>query len=71
MPIVYVQQFVWGATLLFESDPQNCDTYGITVRNVITNARFAVFVSCTLQDAYINNIQLHGNGGFGYFSIKV
>jgi len=54
-----------------ESGPAKLgDTYGITVRNVITNARFAVFVSCTLQDAYINNIQLHGNGGFGVFFNK-
>ncbi len=43
------------------------DTYGITVRNLVTCARFAVFISCTLQDAFINNIQLCKDGGTGVF----
>ena len=51
-----------------ESGPAKLgDTYGITVRNVITHARFGVFISCTLQDAYINNIQLFGDAGTGVF----
>ncbi|NMA94904.1 MAG: hypothetical protein GX974_02565 [Clostridiales bacterium] len=43
------------------------DTYGITVRNVVTRARFGIFISCTLQDAYIDNIQLFKDGGTGIF----
>ncbi|MGI6537276.1 MAG: glycosyl hydrolase family 28 protein [Caldicoprobacterales bacterium] len=46
------------------------DTFGITVRNVITCARFGVFISCTLQDAFINNIQLYGTAGTGVFFSK-
>ena len=42
----------------------------ITVRNVITCARFGVFISCTLQDAFINNIQLYGTAGTGVFFSK-
>lgn len=51
-----------------ESGPAKLgDTYGITVRNVITCAGFGVFISCTLQDAYINNVQLFKNAGTGVF----
>lgn len=51
-----------------ESGPAKLgDTYGITVRNVITRARFGVFISCTLQDSYINNIQLFKDAGIGVF----
>src|SRR5690554_4361104 len=51
-----------------ESGPAKLgDTFGITVRNVITCARFGVFISCTLQDAMINNIQLYHNAGTGVF----
>lgn len=51
-----------------ESGPAKLgDTYGITIRNVITHARFAVFISCTLQNAYINNIQLFEDAGIGVF----
>jgi hypothetical protein len=51
-----------------ESGPAKLgDTYGIIIRNVITHARFAVFISCTLQDSYINNIQLFGDAGTGVF----
>lgn len=46
------------------------DTYGITVRNVVTHARFAVFISCTLQDALIDNLSLNKDAGFGVFFNK-
>ncbi|NLC45381.1 MAG: hypothetical protein GX783_14010 [Clostridiales bacterium] len=43
------------------------DTFGITVRNVVSCARFGVFISCTLQDAFINNVQLYHSAGTGVF----
>ncbi len=43
------------------------DTWGITVRNVKTCARFGVFIACTLQDSLLENIQLFGSGGTAVF----
>ena len=41
------------------------DTQGITVRNVVTRARNAVYIACTLQDALFDNIYLYADGGTG------
>ena len=38
------------------------DTYGISIRNVMTHARFAVNINNTLTDSYFENIRLFGNG---------
>jgi hypothetical protein len=46
------------------------DTFGITVKNIITCARFGVFISCTLQDTMINNVQLYKSAGTGVFFNK-
>lgn len=39
------------------------DTYNITVRNIISRCRHGVFASCTLENALIDNVQMHGDGG--------
>lgn len=39
------------------------DTYNITVRNVASRARHGVFISRTLENALIDNIQMYGDGG--------
>ena len=38
------------------------DTYGISVSNVMTHSRFAVWINNTLQDSTFDNIRLFGNG---------
>lgn len=38
------------------------DTYGISVSNVMTHARYAVFINNTLLDSSFDNIRLFGNG---------
>lgn len=38
------------------------DTYGISVSNVMTHARYALFLNNTLQDSTFENIRLFGNG---------
>lgn len=38
------------------------DTYGITVRNVMTHARFAIEVNNTLMDSTFENIRIFGDG---------
>jgi len=38
------------------------ETFGISVRNVMTHARFAVTINNTLQDASFDNIRIYGNG---------
>lgn len=38
------------------------DTYGITVKNVMTHARFAIEVNNTLLDSSFENIRMFGNG---------
>lgn len=39
------------------------DTYNITVRNLIGRTRHGVFISRTLENALIDNVQMHGDGG--------
>ncbi|MBR4890551.1 MAG: hypothetical protein IKU15_04610 [Clostridia bacterium] len=38
------------------------DTYGVSISNVMTHARFAVWINNTLQDSSFDNIRLFGNG---------
>jgi hypothetical protein len=38
------------------------ETYGITVRNVLSRARTAVCMSATCMNSYFNNIQMFGDG---------
>ncbi len=44
------------------SKAQPGDTYGISVSNVMTHARFALWLNNSLQDSYFDNIRLFGNG---------
>ena len=44
------------------SKAQHGDTFGITVRNVMTHARFAIQISNTLMDSTFENIRIFGNG---------
>jgi hypothetical protein len=39
------------------------DTYNITVRNIISRSRHGVFISNTLENALIDNVQMFGDGG--------
>ena len=39
------------------------DTYNITVRNIVSRCRHGFFASATLENALIDNIQMHGDGG--------
>lgn len=45
-----------------KSKAQPGDTYGISVSNVSTHARYALFVNNTLTDSSFDNIRLFGNG---------
>ena len=38
------------------------DTFGISVSNVMTHARFGIFLNNTLQDSSFENIRMFGNG---------
>lgn len=38
------------------------DTFGISVSNVMTHARFAIWINNTLQDSDFDNIRIFGNG---------
>lgn len=39
------------------------DTYNITIHNICARTRHGVFISCTLDNALIDNVQMHGDGG--------
>ncbi len=39
------------------------DTYNITIRNICARTRHGVFISRTLENALIDNVQMHGDGG--------
>ena len=39
------------------------DTYNITVRNIVSRSRHGVFISNTLENALIDNVQMFGDGG--------
>lgn len=39
------------------------DTYNITIRNIVTRSRHGVFISNTLENALIDNVQMFGDGG--------
>lgn len=41
---------------------QHGDTFGISVSNVMTHSRYAVFINNTLLDSSFDNIRLFGNG---------
>lgn len=45
-----------------KSKAQKGDTFGITVSNVMSHSRFAVWINNTLTDSYFNNIRVFGNG---------
>ncbi|MBR5271089.1 MAG: hypothetical protein IKV64_02780 [Clostridia bacterium] len=38
------------------------DTFGISVSNVMTHSRFALWINNTLQDSSFDNIRVFGNG---------
>lgn len=38
------------------------DTFGISVSNVMTHSRFALWINNTLQDSFFDNIRVFGNG---------
>jgi len=44
------------------SKAQPGDTYGISVSNVMTHARYAIWINNALQDSSFDNIRLFGNG---------
>jgi len=44
------------------SKAQHGDTFGISVSNVMTHARYALFLNNTLLDSSFDNIRLFGNG---------
>ena len=44
-----------------------CETYNITVKNVIGRMRTAVRASCALSNAVFENIQIYGEGGTAVF----
>lgn len=44
------------------SKAQPGDTFGITVSNVMTHARYGICINNTLQDASFENIRMFGNG---------
>lgn len=44
------------------SKAQLGDTFGISVSNVMTHARYAVFLNNTIMDSSFDNIRLFGNG---------
>lgn len=44
------------------SKAQPGDTFGISVSNVMTHARYGVFLNNTLQDSSFDNIRMFGNG---------
>ena len=44
------------------SKAQPGDTFGISVSNIMTHARFALWINNTLQDSSFDNIRLFGNG---------
>lgn len=45
-----------------KSKAQPGDTFGISVSNVMTHSRFAVWINNTLKDSSFENIRLFGNG---------
>lgn len=45
-----------------KSKAQPGDTYGIHISNVMTHARYGVFLNNTLQDSVFENIRMFGNG---------
>lgn len=45
-----------------EKMAEHGDTYGISISNVMTHARFAVWVNNTLTDSCFDNIRVFGNG---------
>ena len=44
------------------SKAQPGDTFGISVSNVMTHARYGIFLNNTLQDSSFDNIRMFGNG---------
>ena len=52
-----------GESYWYEETPaEHGDTYGISVSNIMTRARFAVAINNTLMDSSFDNIRLFGNG---------
>ena len=50
-----------------KSKAQPGDTFGISVSNVMSHSRFAVWINNTLQDSSFDNIRLFGNGFMAVF----
>lgn len=52
-----------GESYWYEKTPAKPgDTFGISVSNIMTRARFAVAINNTLMDSSFNNIRIFGNG---------
>lgn len=52
------------------SKAQPGDTFGISVSNVMTHARYAIWINNALQDSSFDNIRLFGNGFMAaYFGV--
>ncbi len=49
------------------SKAQPGDTYGISISNVMTHSRFALWLNNTVQDSSFDNIRLFGNGFMAVF----
>ena len=45
-----------------KSKAQHGDTFGISVSNVMTHARYGLFLNNTLLDSSFDNIRMFGNG---------
>lgn len=50
-----------------QSKAQPGDTFGISVSNVMTHARYGIWINNTLQDSTFDNIRMFGNGFMAAF----
>lgn len=57
-----------GESYWYDKTPaQHGDTFGISVSNIATRARFAVAINNTLMDSSFDNIRVFGNGYMGAY----
>lgn len=56
--IIQIGEMYWYS----KTRAEHGDTYGITVKNVMTHARYAIEVNNTLLDSTFENIRMFGNG---------
>ena len=50
-----------------EKMAEHGDTYGVSISNVMTHARFGIWVNNTLMDSTFDNIRMFGNGHIGVY----